>query len=128
PTERSKPYVRWLRRLTEEDTVVTFNYDCVPERLADEYGIPLNLWGVEGAARSQAPNLVKLHGSVDWKSVEGRKPVPFERSGDYSYATEHPEEDLLCTPGESKLDTCQGDLAPLWKHASDCIKSAFEVN
>src|SRR5690606_24102416 len=33
PTERSKPYVRWLRRLTEEDTVVTFNYDCVPERL-----------------------------------------------------------------------------------------------
>jgi hypothetical protein len=70
-SERWTPYKKWFGNLTRDDTILTFNYDDVVERVAEFNGhayydatnssSPLKLM-----VPAQGPALLKLHGSATW--------------------------------------------------------------
>jgi hypothetical protein len=77
--ERWMPYFRWAERLTPNDTVITFNYDRVPNILEStgKFWIPApgdltpSLTNPDGSAKPTPTTpdkalVLKLHGSVDW--------------------------------------------------------------
>jgi hypothetical protein len=126
--ERLKPYLRWLRMLTSEDTIITFNYDCLLEKVAAQDSREIAILGAEksiGCQHIAAPTLLKLHGSVDWKMHQGAD-FPCVRAGDIEFATQHPGAGFLCTPGGSKLLTTNS-LKPLWTRARNAIIHADRV-
>lgn len=67
--ERCDPYVRWMKTLDGDDTVITFNYDTAFEYFATKQfeDYPLE----PGQYKNNMPHLLKLHGSADWY-VDGR--------------------------------------------------------
>jgi len=80
--ERWTPYRQWAYGLTSSDTILTFNYDRVPEVLSrhTRHGEPERedkLWvpspfqvqqrlNKQGGEWKDLPLVLKLHGSVDW--------------------------------------------------------------
>jgi hypothetical protein len=72
-SERWWPYRAWAKRMTNEDAIVTFNYDYVLEMLSDKFSIvhPGAMFHGEDKTR-----VYKLHGSTNWIRTEGK--VDFE--------------------------------------------------
>jgi hypothetical protein len=118
-TEKWSPYRKWGSQLSADDTIVTFNYDLVAEmsseRVEPYFG---------GALPADAPVLLKLHGSVDWR----RRPEGggFERAGRDHAATCSNDDVCMGTPGPSKSAMCQ-ELAALWDAAVRAIRSADAI-
>ena len=72
-------HMRLLRHFRQDDTVISFNYDLVPERalkpVAEERGVPLerSLYGLApNKSGHDLPVLLKLHGSSNWKLTAER--------------------------------------------------------
>jgi hypothetical protein len=73
-TERWSPYVDWARSLNPNHTVVTFNYDYVPELLASIKDARLKVItptteikrDIHHAREAQLAPVLKVHGSVTW--------------------------------------------------------------
>jgi hypothetical protein len=70
---------QFLQVLHETDTVISFNYDLVPERalkpIAEERMVPFGRWlyGLSANTRGlDLPVMLKLHGSSNWKLTKGR--------------------------------------------------------
>ena len=137
-SERAKPYVHWLHQLgkTSQDTIVSFNYDCVVEKLSKGVNREVLVAGVDGEIEAQehrsktmgSPLLIKLHGSVDWErntTPDNGHAFPFRRSSDAEYAANNVG--VLSTPGASKLSSCEGEFAPLWQLAKRKLIDAQEV-
>ncbi|NVK41352.1 MAG: SIR2 family protein [Oceanospirillaceae bacterium] len=71
-------YYRFAESLTENDTVITFNYDVLLERALDHIGKPYRLFPARYKKVGRYTNevddskdelvILKLHGSVDWFS------------------------------------------------------------
>lgn len=65
-----QPYMRWAKLLTENDTVLTFNYDRVPDILTgvvkDALRIPSPLALKQGKKLLGKALTLKLHGCVTW--------------------------------------------------------------
>jgi hypothetical protein len=73
-TNRCQNHYRILRRLHKPDTVISFNYDLVPERairrVADDRSVEFGprLYGLDdGPPISDLPLILKLHGSSNWR-------------------------------------------------------------
>ncbi len=66
-SERWIPYDKWFKSLDAHDTIITFNYDDVVEHVAERVGraYPPRGKSVCLEYRSNRPQLIKLHGSVD---------------------------------------------------------------
>jgi hypothetical protein len=113
--ERWMPYRRWASQLNENDTVLTFNYDRVPELLsgnsASPEGPPMlevavpsvrrasnDRLGAEVRARGAAP-VFKMHGSVDWWKRNG-----LISSDPLRTFHDQPDSPVLGIPGPGKLD------------------------
>lgn len=137
--ERWDPYVNWMKRLTNADTVVTFNYDLVVETVAEHVRSLCVLVSeaneenrkvgqLHDAKYDNVPVLVKLHGSVDWEWMEDQK-FPYRRSGDPEYAlkSEFGTKLSICTPGSLKKTMTTGELAPLWRYAKEKIREADTI-
>jgi hypothetical protein len=68
-----------FQQLGNADTVITFNYDLVAERalrsIADERKVLFSsgLYGWSKAWRANLPPVLKLHGSSNWRILEGGK-------------------------------------------------------
>jgi hypothetical protein len=58
---------RFVKRLWPTDTVITFNWDVLLERRLVRNGIA---FGYKSRDREQAVQLLKLHGSIDWRHGE----------------------------------------------------------
>jgi hypothetical protein len=74
-SDTSAPYKSWIKSLTPEDTIITFNYDTAIETLALTCGIEFPR--EPGQFMSNQARLIHVHGCVDWiKSGNGLSYVP----------------------------------------------------
>ena len=69
------PITRWARKLRHEDTVLTFNYDCLVERSLQNSGLAWNHGLADG--REHEISVCKLHGSIDW--IVAHRSIPYSR-------------------------------------------------
>ena len=128
-SERWLPYDRWFSTLTDNDTIITTNYDCLIEELAKRNGRSYpgesrpgsvaELLSPRNSGR-RLPSLLKVHGSVDWYS---------ESDGIKVHRLKDPSDLLarrvvLGSPGVKKKQLAGGDLAVVWEHARDAIQTA----
>ena len=139
-TERWSPYRSWAKWLHANDTVLTFNYDEILERLSTERE-PLailtpDLVQPNGDINEMAkvdlagrPTVVKLHGSVRW----AQEPDPTGH-GDRVTAHHSVNEILfgkltpvIATPGPTKQGMAKGLLQPLWHLAAKKLRAADVV-
>lgn len=93
------PFLRWALTLTQNDVIVSFNYDRVVETLCESIGI-------------ENCNLIKLHGTAPPSdeliaSLKERQPVK-----------------SICIPGPSKLARSRSDLKPSWEQAKAALSAA----
>jgi hypothetical protein len=137
-SERWIPYLEWASRLSAEDTIITFNYDRLLEKLSDdvrlaasnEYKgglVPITL--MDRPALLRAPlnscRLFKLHGSVDWLLNEDDSDFRVEIG--YPWL-ENPDKRLaIGTPGPGKLSGARGPFRWLWDAAEKAVEVAEEV-
>jgi len=116
--EAWQPYKRWRKLLSDQDLIITFNYDRVLEALELSAVLPGNA-RLDGSP-IPSRTVYKLHGSVDWvladdKTIQrhnGRGQVPF-----------------LATPGPTKFKHTndEGPLSPLWSGARYALIHAEAV-
>lgn len=136
--ERWMPYRRWASQLNENDTVLTFNYDRVPELLsgnsASPEGPPMlevavppvrrasnDRLGAEVRARGAAP-VFKMHGSVDWWKRNG-----LISSDPLRTFHDQPDSPVLGIPGPGKLDLRSNAFSEVWSAAKSAIREAGRV-
>jgi hypothetical protein len=135
--EKWAPYLRWLSRLTPaDDTVVTFNYDRVLERLSEaaclDYITGFQIVANEDSehrADGRRPLVLKLHGSVDWELIDGKQSGEwlFRSTRQADFAIHCPPERLaIAVPGRSKLPRSRS-FDVLWRMAETAIQEAEEI-
>lgn len=131
-SERWSPYRAWAKQLRPNDTVLTFNYDEVPERLADETSMLRVVLPHEAALAAEGTDtggralILKLHGSVIWsrpRAGPGDANV-VEVFDSWMDALRAPADPLIATPGPGKVGVGRGLLAPLWDLACKRIRAA----
>jgi hypothetical protein len=86
---------------------------------------------------TRCAEILKLHGSVDWSLALGRKPPPAFGEPEYplQFVRGKPDEALTCpdeniaigTPGATKGNLANAQLAPLWNRAAEQIQVADAV-
>lgn len=127
--ERWVPYKRWLDQLSPNDVVISFNYDCVVEKIHGfEEKATVVLPGAPVAAGVQVPRvpLYKLHGSVDWVRAENDH-HHIERTNERLSALKLPAERLvLGVPGPAKPKVAT-ELNVLWEGALEALKKAHAI-
>jgi hypothetical protein len=131
-SERWAPHLAWSRnQIDQNHTIITFNYDCVPEKLAQAGGKlavvdPLSVQRSMRDARAAgfAP-VFKLHGSVSWFN-DGARPVTDKG---YETALEQlgQREVLISWPGPHKRGFYEADLKDLKSEALDELRHARRV-
>lgn len=122
-TERWSPYRRWVEQLlSPEDTIVTFNYDLVLERLNakyDKFSIAPRGIGPTGKI-----TVYKLHGSVNWRWTEERKEF---QSADEDFWLKCPASEIgIAVPGPSKQIACRA-IIEAWDNARFALTEADAV-
>lgn len=129
-TERWSPYVRWMRALRGNDTVITFNYDLVVETLAAATARELAVMvpGDQQPLADGAPLLLKMHGSVDWRRVEpvahSDQTATFRRTREHDLCARcDPHELAIASPGPAKAAGVK-ELRSIWDAALNCIRLA----
>lgn len=130
-SERWGPYRRWAAELlAPEDTIITFNYDRVIERLATAVGGHLDedvIVAGDNCKRLNANGLkvLKLHGSVDWERDDSLREIKAKRTADPKHAlTCDAEKIAIATPGSSKATLTTVALGPLWNAARHALEFA----
>lgn len=124
-SERWGPYLRWAQSLTENDTVISFNYDRVPETLRLPAFARVILPDLDGNAHNitNICAILKLHGSVDWCVTENAIEQKDER-----FALSCDDQQLaIATPGPGKARDAQENFDDLWRLAVDSIQKATAV-
>lgn len=137
-TERWEPFLKWARQLGPEDTIITFNYDCVPELLNKQTNtISVVLPELVNNYFPKA-RLMKLHGSVNWK-IEGLAPdaesiptgqetIKVVPQQDFDFALKCGDHELaIASPGPIKRAVSAGWLGKLWETAEAAIREANAI-
>jgi hypothetical protein len=131
-TERWQPYWDWIRLVKPEDTIITFNYDLVVERLLAEGpnqqpNVPtgrIQLLGPGVEAEPDCAPVLKLHGSVDWRRTESG----YDVTQDHLFAIKCSDKELaILSPGSVKLRESQDGLKRLWNRAISAVKAADSI-
>jgi len=124
--ERWLPYVRWARRLSNSDTILSFNYDLVLEALVDDPGrnarIEVVIPGKEREI-SEFALALKLHGSLDWRIAGGQ----IEKADAAFALSASPDEMALATPGPTKTAFVKKHLRQHWDAAMEAVKTAQRI-
>lgn len=125
-SERWAPYVRWANSLRAQDTVVTFNYDRVLEKIDAKYTMVVT--GADQLTEAREAKrcpILKLHGSVDWKL----KSNAIEAIADPEFALSCEDVDLaIATPGPKKATHSKSPaFASLWSAAETALKAADAI-
>jgi hypothetical protein len=119
------PYVRWARHLTPGlNTILTFNYDRVPELLVDQAEARFHI-----VLPGEKPNpgrvpVLKLHGSVDWMT-NGSKFWQAPNPAEHFHACDD-DELVLATPGPTKVSVMR-QLSALWDAAKTEVETATAI-
>lgn len=123
------PYAAWLEKLSDKDTIITFNYDRALETLGGNSRLLIPTPGeVNADEELSLPVVLKLHGSVDWMvSREGGRSITrVSREQRDNYFAIDGSAPAIATPGRSKLSWTQ-DFEPLWGAARTALESANHV-
>jgi hypothetical protein len=129
-TERWVPYRHWASELDGSHTVITFNYDQVPELLAQSANLTVvdpnhSVQEMSKARELNVAPVIKLHGSVTWR-LEGKNievmPLGDKRVGDPSVDV------AIGVPGPKKRDLYQRTLSEFRQAAIEVIQSAQRIN
>jgi hypothetical protein len=139
--EQWKPFRKWARSLTRNDTIVTFNYDRVLELLREAQNADVSrVSGARGSSlyivtpaqtadpadwKGSTP-VFKLHGSVDWQKQMAGGHVTVTVRDKLFALTCAPSELAIATPGPSKAREAEGFKA-LWDHAKAALAIADVV-
>ena len=136
-SEKWEPYRDWARTLDGNDSVVTFNYDCIPDLLAEQH--PSNLCvappdtepfkaTLVSAKNANQACVLKVHGSLDWgrddKRVFKAKKKDGSPNRDASLLWNSNDEFAIGVPGPSKRDLIAQALQHIWDEAMARIGSA----
>ena len=126
-----QPYWDWLRLVTVNDWIITFNYDLLVETLQAEAATqeittvaPHILKPEADTPWPKVANVLKLHGSVDWK----RTAESYSLTNDRHFALTCDDQEIgIASPGSNKLRESKGGLANLWKHASKALQNSDAI-
>lgn len=131
-SERLQPYMHWIKKLSKEDVIVTFNYDTLIEKVAKIASVELTLIkpnsNLDCFSSRTSPALIKLHGSVDWSTdTEGN----FYDLGSFNQAPilaeSSPTLPMIAAPGASKGRFVQ-QLKSFWSMAKTAICTAESIH
>jgi hypothetical protein len=124
------PYRTWASSLDpKRDTVISFNYDLVVEKLAAQEHSKLKVLMPEECPQvasdtKELPQdvvpVLKLHGSVDWRKSESGG---IERGDLHNILADENSAPFIAAPGRSKQDAV-GELKPLWESARRRLRQA----
>lgn len=129
------PYLDWGATLTENDTVITFNYDTVIERLTKRLCEERRTKGLsEGSVvlpgGAGCPDnfaaVLKLHGSLRWGlSTRGSEKHPYSFDGHWDdHIVTGDYEALIGIPGTTKSLHRRKHFKEIWAHAKERIEGA----
>jgi hypothetical protein len=131
-----RPYLNWASQLDKDDVIISFNYDRVIESMLggpiiDNGGTGLHVITDERklglAFHAKTARLLKLHGSVSWRTSDGVPGWGFTETNDSEFALSCPAEQLaIGTPGRAKQSTTQ-QFRGLWSLASRELADASLV-
>ncbi len=138
-TERWQPYREWAGKLKEHHTVVSFNYDVVPERLIDagNGSMQVILPNADGGLVERRVKMVresgrapvlKLHGSTDWVRLEGNVAVstgPCDE--EWAVWSANNDNVVIGVPGPNKILLAGKVLKYLWYQARVALRQAEEI-
>lgn len=134
-SERTLPYKAWGCQLDETDTIITFNYDLVVERIARTQKTII----VAGEGDSiqddtsdslggRQPLLIKLHGSVTWQEeLDDNGEITGFSPGDQPQIDQR-FNPLIAAPGNRKSTLRDGAFKELWTLARERLQDATEVH
>lgn len=125
-----QPYLAWAGSLEPgRDTVISFNYDLVLEKLAARPGSKLRVLlpsecpqGPKQLPRDVVP-VFKLHGSVDWQKNQAGQ---VERRKLDEILADTESAPFIAAPGRSKQDAVK-ELEPLWREARNALGRAWAL-
>lgn len=129
-SEAWQPYLHWARQLTTQDSVITFNYDTLLEKLGrdpqtnflKEDGVH---WpGNRRAIPAELCSIFKLHGSADWAwdSQNPRKQFDVIPVGGFHFNDGY--RPLIGTPGATKQHHVDEHFKGIWKQAMAKLSAA----
>jgi hypothetical protein len=128
-----QPYRTWASTLDPgRDTVISFNYDLVLEKLAAENGSKLKVMMPNecpqvASDKTEMPQdvvpVLKLHGSVDWKKNAAGEIV---RDDLKKILADEDVPPFIAAPGRSKQDAVK-ELGPLWVQAERALERAWAL-
>lgn len=119
--ERFLSYQEWAERLTGNDSIITFNYDLLVERLRP--GPALDVFGLDPPRDRSTPRLHKMHGSLDWYSDEAEDEITR-----VSRKTSTADVPIIGVPGATKYSLSQTPLFQrIWASAGEALQNAEEV-
>jgi len=130
-SEAWQPYLTWARTLTRNDSIITFNYDLVLERLGEDQTVrnlgPETVFDIEeSAVPGSAAIIYKLHGSVDWLvPMDGSKKIL--RAAEPQKMLESPARILIASPGPAKRLRRDEVLNRIWDQAKLDLKAADTI-
>jgi hypothetical protein len=117
--ETWKPYLSWAKTLQPEtDSVVTFNYDLLLEKL----GKPLHAVMPGTPVPAGKVPIFKMHGSTDWVTDDA-----FSECGQVPNAIDDDLNLAIAAPGRSKASFSSALFKTVWDGAASAIKQAAEV-
>ncbi len=130
--ERAGPYARWAKRLSPADTVITFNYDAVLEKLAwSKFHVvtaPINPGDHETITdieMNKKALLLKLHGSVMWnRGSDGRILCGNKSDLERAVTLEDP---VIAIPGRAKKESAGGEFKAIWTQAARALREAQRI-
>jgi hypothetical protein len=125
--ERWTPYHDWAKAVSTTDSILTFNYDRVLEILG-RFDTLKPGGDFQGRHDHKGmAQVLKLHGSVDWKRTEQAGKVTYETTPNPHYALTCPDAELaIATPGPSKRAST-GELQLLWTTAEERLAEADAI-
>jgi hypothetical protein len=131
--ERWLPYLNWVHALTPGDTIITFNYDRVPDILAEYVSdmacgihIATSRTSLDTARNKQAI-CFKLHGSVSW-SLDPDADSEWnlkDHGGNHALDCD-PDSLAIATPGNGKL-SARRNFRGAWDAAEAALSNANQI-
>ncbi|WP_242391999.1 hypothetical protein [Anaeromyxobacter oryzisoli] len=123
-SEQWGPYIRWARGLGPNNTIITFNYDLIPETLAS-LGSKLFVMEPSNLPTTDSAQVLKVHGSVNW--VRNGAPLSAFPINDKCSYLDLELERVMATPGPTKASTVREHLNGVWAAAERAIREAGTV-
>lgn len=133
--EKWQPFREWACRLDNNHTVVTFNYDLIPERLERVSKSKLLVHPpccgqglcnrCEDSKEQKKALVFKVHGSVNWRMRDNVVELMTAESDFFLDSTDY--EIAIGIPGPQKQRIVTNVLGGLWKKAMDSIREAETI-